>query len=66
MTTSEKNGIKTITADEGMIFRRIHDCFEMGNEIALGIDYSTGEAREDLPEYYEEFEMPEKLNLKNV
>ena len=44
-----------ITADEGKIFRRIHDGFVMGNVIHLGIDYSLlPEGREDLPEYYEE------------
>ena len=43
-----------ITASEGMTFVRIHDGFEMGDQIYLGIDYSTGEPREDLPEYYKE------------
>lgn len=46
-----------ITAQEGYTFRRIHDGFMMGEEIYLGIDYSTGVAREDLPEYYEEIEI---------
>lgn len=45
-----------ITAKEGYVFRRIIDGMIFGNEIYLGIDYSTGEAREDLPEYYEEIE----------
>ena len=49
--TQENN---RITASEGMTFVRIHDGFEMGKEIYLGIDYSTGEPREDKPEYYEE------------
>ena len=43
-----------ITAESGYTFVRIHDGFEMGEEIYLGIDYSTGEAREDKPEYYRE------------
>ena len=43
-----------ITASEGMTFVRIHDGFEMGEEIYLGIDYSTGLPRTDLPEYYRE------------
>ena len=43
-----------IIASEGMTFIRIHDGFEMGEEIYLGIDYSTGEPREDKPEYYKE------------
>jgi hypothetical protein len=46
-----------ITADEGYTFRRIHDGFIMGNNIALGIDYSTGAAREDKAEYYEQVEI---------
>ena len=45
---------KIIRADEGMTSVRIHDGFEMGEEIYLGIDYSTGEPREDKPEYYKE------------
>ena len=43
-----------ITAESGYTFVRIHDGFEMGEEIYLGIDYSTGEPREDKPEYYKE------------
>ena len=46
-----------ITAETGKLFRRIHDQFLMGPQINLGIDYSTGEAREDLPEYYEQVEL---------
>ena len=49
--TQENNIIR---ASEGMTFVRIHDGFEMGEEIYLGIDYSTGEPREDKPEYYKE------------
>lgn len=47
-----------ITAKQGNTFRRIHDGMIFGNEIYLGIDYSTGVAREDLPEYYEEILQP--------
>ena len=43
-----------ITAESGYTFVRIHDGFEIGEEIYLGIDYSTGEPREDKPEYYRE------------
>lgn len=43
-----------ITAQPGKIFIRIHDGMRMGKEIALGVDYSTGTARQDLPEYYKE------------
>ena len=45
---------RIIITTEGNVFRRIHDGFIMGNEIYLGYDYSTGEPRYDLPEYYEE------------
>jgi len=51
-----------IIAAEGNVFRRIHDGFIMGSEIYLGIDYSTGFPREDLPEYYEEIDEP-KIEL---
>lgn len=43
-----------ITTDEGKIFVRKHDGFVMGNDIFLGIDYSTGDPREDKAEYYTE------------
>ncbi len=49
---------RIITATEGKVFRRIHDGFIIGNEIYLGYDYSTGEKRFDLPEYYEEIDKP--------
>jgi len=45
-----------IIVRSGNIFRRIHDGMSMGEEIYLGIDYSTGTPRLDLPEYYEEIE----------
>lgn len=41
-------------ADEGKTFIRIHDGYDMGKGIQLGIDTSTGEPREDKAEYYEE------------
>jgi hypothetical protein len=49
-----------IKAEEGKVFRRIHDGFVMGNEVALGIDYSTGQPREDKEEYYEQIEIKEE------
>lgn len=52
--------MRTITANEGKTFQRKHDGFIMGPEIALGVDYSTGVAREDKAEYYEEIETEEE------
>lgn len=52
--------ITVMRADEGKVFRRVHDGFIMGNEIYLGNDYSTGVRRKDLPDYYEEIEAPEE------
>ena len=48
-----------ITATQGKVFRRIIDGMIFGNEIYLGVDYSTGEAREDKSEYYEEIDEPQ-------
>ena len=48
-----------ITAKEGKVFRRIIDWLIFGSEIYLGVDYSTGEAREDKAEYYEEIDEPQ-------
>lgn len=52
--------ITVMRADEGKVFKRKHDGFIMGNEIFLGNDYSLGYERADLPEYYEEIEVPEE------
>ena len=43
-----------IVADEGKTFIRKNDNFDMGKEVILGIDYSTGKEREDKEEYYDE------------
>lgn len=48
-----------IKAQQGKVFRRKHDGILFGNEIHLGMDYSTGVPRQDLPEYYEEIRDPE-------
>ena len=53
--------IEKITAEEGYVFRRIHDGFVMGNEIYLGFDYSTGIKRPDKAEYYEQIVEPENI-----
>ena len=47
-----------ITAQQGKVFRRIIDGLIFGSEIYLGIDYSTGQPREDKAEYYEEIDEP--------
>lgn len=56
--------MRIITAREGYVYRRLHDGFEMGKTIHLGIDHSTGEPREDKEEYYEEI-VDEREILKN-
>lgn len=50
-----------ITANTNKQFRRIHDGMIMGNTIELGIDYSTGVARTDLAEYYEQVDEPDNV-----
>lgn len=47
-----------ITAEEGKVFRRKIDGLIFGNEIYLGVDYSTGQPREDKEEYYEQIDEP--------
>ena len=49
-----------ITANSGNVFRRIHDGVIFSNVLHLGKDYSTGIARDDLPEYYEEIPEPQE------
>lgn len=50
-------------AEEGMVFQRIHDGMIFGNEIYLGMDYSTGEKRPDKVEYYKQIERPIVENI---
>lgn len=57
--------ITVLSADEGMEFIRKHDKLSMGAEIWLGIDYSTGVAREDRPDYYEEVAIEEQIQTTN-
>ena len=47
-----------ITAKEGKVFKRIIDGIIFGNEIYLGVDYSTGKPRQDKVEYYIEIDEP--------
>ena len=54
----EKKEPTKITADADKVFMRKYDGFIMGNEVVLGIDFSTGEAREDKLEYYEQIDAP--------
>jgi hypothetical protein len=57
--------IEKITAEEGMVFQRIHDGMIFGNEIYLGFDYSTGEKRPDKSEYYRQIEQPIVENIED-
>ena len=56
---------KIIKATEGNVFQRIEDDVVFGEEIHLGIDYSTGNARDDKKEYYIEILKPieEEINI---
>ena len=56
--------IEKIIAKEGMVFQRIHDGMIFGNEIYLGMDYSTGEKRQDKSEYYRQIEQPIVENIE--
>lgn len=58
--------IEKITAEEGMVFQRIHDGMIFGDEIHLGMDYSTGEKRQDKEEYYCQIEKPIELNQHQI
>ena len=51
---------------KGKTFIRIHDGYDMGNGIQLGVDTSTGEPREDKVEYYEEIDIPEEIDPNNI
>lgn len=67
-TRIENNGIKditVITADEGMVFRRIGADEILGDEIYLGYShYINGvkldEPHLDLPEDFEEIDIPDE------
>lgn len=56
---------RLIVATEGKVFKRIHDGIIFGNEIYLGIDYSTGVAREDKLEHYVEIDKIEEIINNN-
>ena len=57
-TTRAINGKEyaVIIAEDEKSIQRIHDNFLMGDEVVLGVDYSTGKPREDKPEYYTEID----------
>lgn len=58
---------KTITAQEGKVFRRKSDGMVFGNEITLGYTYYLGGKRLEeplleLPEHFEEIDAPIELD----
>lgn len=60
-----ENEIKTITADEGKVFRRISDGTLYGKEISLGYSYyingiKLAEPHLDVPEDFEQVDEPVK------
>ena len=48
--------IKTITAEEGKIYRRLTDGMIFGKQIVLGYDYSLGFKRRDKEVFYEQID----------
>jgi len=60
--TLNGNEFVRITATVGFKLRRLHDQFIFGTEVVLGLDFSTGIERQDLPEYYEEILITEPQN----
>ena len=70
MKTRIERGITVITANDGMIFKRISDGQEFGKEIWLGKTYYLGGEKldtpiEELPEHFEESPEPEE-NEQNI
>lgn len=51
-----------IVAKDGFVFQRIHDGVIFGNVIHLGVDFSTGVARQDKREYYTEINTNGTIN----
>lgn len=50
--------IKTITAEEGKVYRRLTDGMIFGKQIILGYDYSLGFKRIDKEVFYEQVDDP--------
>lgn len=68
MKTRIERGITVITANDGMIFKRISDGQEFGEEIWLGKTHYLGGEKldtpiEELPEHFEEIDMPEEYKI---
>lgn len=62
------NGITIITAEDGMIFKRISDGQEFGQEIWLGKAFAIGGEKlekpiDELPEHFEEIDIPEEYKI---
>ena len=51
--------IKTITAEEGKVYRRLHDGMMFGKQIILGYDHSLGFKRIDKEVFYEQIPNPD-------
>ena len=45
-----------LVADKWKVIQNKKDLFQYGKEIHLGVDYSTGKARQDKAEYYIEID----------
>ena len=61
---TDKNDIRHIIADPGKVFRRISDRRIFGEEVYLGYTYYLNNEKlqepfEELPEHFEEIDIPE-------
>ena len=55
--------IKTITAKEGKVYRRLTDGMIFGNQLTLGYDYSLGFKRRDKEIFYEQIPEPKEEEM---
>jgi hypothetical protein len=67
----ERDSIKKIVASKGKVLRRISDGFIAGPDLYLGYTYylhgeKLDEPLLELPEHYEEIDIPEELNDNDI
>ena len=67
----ERDSIKKIVASKGKVLRRISDGFIAGPDLYLGYTYylhgeKLDEPLSELPEHYEEIDIPEELKDNDI